>query len=127
MNSQALVQLVISSGILGLIGWGIKRTIEGAQARWTERIEKAEQALIEERGKREGLAAEMNKRHDDLHEEIDDIRENKMDREEAMRENGRLRQTLEVLLTGQAEIKGELKAMNRISDSIVALARSGGN
>lgn len=114
MTNAVILQLLISSGVLGLIGWGIKRTITAAIQSYTDRVARVEQAV-----------AAMQVKHGELHDEIDDLRENKMDREEAMRENGRMRQTLEILLAGQGEIKGELRVMSNVADAIVALAQKG--
>ncbi len=110
MNWESLGTAMISPLAVAIVGWVIKRTIENAITRWTDRIEKAEKDIIEERGKREALGMAVAAEFKAAHAELDDVRENKMDREEAMREMGRIRQTLERLTEGQAEIKGRLDA-----------------
>ena len=110
MNSTVVLGL-LNSLVVGLAGWAIKRTIDNAVSRWTDRIEKTERDIVDERGKREALALKVDEKISVLHAEVDDVRENKMDREESMREAGRMRQTLETLLVGQSRIEGQLVAM----------------
>lgn len=97
MNKDFVINLMISSGVLGLIGWALKKILENAMKRWTDRIEWLETGH-----------EDMKKRIDAAHTDIDDLRDKKVDRVSFMQEAARTRMRLERLLEGQARIEGRL-------------------
>lgn len=90
MNVNNLVNLLVSTGVLGVIGWTIKRTIDSAIRRWTERI------------------VELERRMEQAHVDIDDLREKKVAREDFIRETARNTRRFEKLLEGQALMMGRM-------------------
>jgi hypothetical protein len=123
VTGDTLTNLVISSGVLGLIGWGIKKTLDNAMSRWTDRIEKSEQQIEKQRVEHEDTWKTFEQRLGEMHDDFDRRLETKASREDFIRDSSRTRMTLEKLLEGQARMEGAINMGNRIAAAIEAVAR----